>query len=357
MTRSRAPFVLQLVCGLAWAACDAPKDDARERAQQAQASAQPPSATVAAPVQAPPPSDPAAAQPEPDEAHFAGSEHTEAFLLAQLLNTAPRSIQPVGRTATVLRLRLEGPVDAAFKAPSPERPRGPSAEIAAYRLARCLGLHNVPPVISRALPAQRVEALLVPKAKERWPELRERFGVAEGGLVRGAAIYWVPELVDVGIDKEGGLQRIGVWLSAGGELPEAQRSLAASASTMLAFDYLIGNFDRWSGDNVAGNAAASFVYMRDNDLAFGARLPEDVDARLFSYVKRSERFSRSLHAALTRLTRASFEEELARDPGAASEALLTERQLQGVFERRAKILAHIDAQIAASSEASVLMFP
>ena len=302
---------------------------------------------------------PAAASASRDAAaslRFAGVGPTHDFLLEQLARAKPLSFKPVSTSGAVMRLRLAGPVDAAFKPATPARPLGPSAEVSAYRLARCLGLDSVPPAVSRELPAAAIRDGLDPESKQRWPELREHLGVTDDDMVRGAAIYWIPDLTDVGLERRAGLRRMSEWLHAGGELPNAARALAASVSTMMAFDYVIGNFDRWSGGNVQGNAAATLVYVRDHDLAFPARMNEKLHRRLWQDLLRAERFSARFYAALKRLTRGCFEQELARDPAGAAGELLSDRQFAGVFDRREALLSHIESLIALRGERHVLVF-
>jgi len=287
---------------------------------------------------------------------FAGGGPVQDFVLEQIVRAKPLSFKSVSSGGAVMRMRLAGPVDAAFKPVTSVRPLGPNAEVAAYRLARCLALDSVPPAASREVPAATIREALDPESKQSWQQLRERMGVADEDMVRGAAIYWIPELANVGLERRAGLRRMSEWLRAGGELPHASRTLAASVSTMMAFDYVIGNFDRWSGGNVQGNAAATLVYVRDHDLAFPARMNEKLHRRLWHDLQRAERFSARFYAALKQLTPACFERELARDPGAASGELLTKRQFAGVFDRREALLSHIESLIALRGESSVLVF-
>jgi hypothetical protein len=288
---------------------------------------------------------------------FAGTTLTQDFMLGELARAEPKSFKPVGSTSTVFRMRLSSTIDAAWKAASLDRPRGPTNEVAAYRLARCLGLDNVPPAISRAIPFARIHALLAPQAAPHWNEISGSLGAHEDSIVEGAAIYWIPELVDVGVDLRSGLRRASTWLAIDGVLPDAQRGLGASLSTMLGFDYLIGNRDRWSGHNVSGDPAATTVYIRDHDLAFPSQLTASAERQLFDDTRVAQRFSRSFYAGLQALTRARLQQEFAQDPVGAQRPLLNERQLQGVVERRQALLTYIDALIAQHGNAAVLVFP
>jgi hypothetical protein len=292
-----------------------------------------------------------------DRLRFAGHGPDQDFVLEQIVRARPLSFKPISPTGTVMRLRLASSFDAAFKPVTAVRPLGPAAEVSAYRISRCLGLDAVPPAISRAFVAADIRAALDPESRQTWRALRERLGARDdAATVRGVVIYWINDLTAIGLEKRGGLRLVGDWLHHGGAIPDASRSLAASASTMLAFDYVIGNFDRWSGGNVLGDARATRVYVRDHDLAFPARMTEKLHRRLWQDLQHTERFSRRFYAALQRLSPECIARELASDPASARGPLLSGRQLEGVFDRREALLSYIDSLIALHGEREVLVF-
>jgi hypothetical protein len=288
------------------------------------------------------------------ELRFAGTDVREDDLLRELAVTPPVGFKPVGSTSTVFRTRFGKTFEAAFKARTRNRPHGPASEVAAYRLGRCLHLDNVPPAVSRRVPISLLRDLLDPKRAASWPEIRERLLPESDDTVRVAAIYWIPVLADVGVDKQAGRRLVGQWLAADGQIPDGRRDLAASLSTMLAFDFLIGNFDRWSGDNVSGDATASFVYLRDHDQAFQLGLGEAVQRQMLSDVVRCERFSRRFYDSLRAFDRGCLERELAQDPEGF--ALLGERQIAEILDRREALLSHLEALIGQRGAEQVLVF-
>jgi hypothetical protein len=351
---------LLLACG--------PEGGAAPRSEQgrtARAAAQPETAARSGPPGQPepraeptqPPVHASAAGSNGRRLRFAGDGPDQDFVLEQIGRGRPLSFKPVGPTATVMRLRLAAPFDAAFKPVTKVRPLGPAAEVAAYRVSRCLGLDAVPPAITREFAAADIRAALDPESSQSWPALRQRLGVVDdAATVRGVAIYWINDLTTVGLEKRSGLRLVREWLHAGGVIPAASRSLAASISTMLAFDYLIGNFDRWSGGNVLGDARARRVYVRDHDLAFPVRMTEKLHRRLWQDLQHGERFSRNFYAALERLSRDCVERELGSDPAFARGPLLNRRQLAGVFDRREALISYIESLIALHGERNVLVF-
>jgi hypothetical protein len=317
---------------------------------------------LAAPAPAPQPALPSPAPPAASQSpvsppavpRFAGTGLEQDLILRQLAVGQPLSFKPVGSTSTVFRMRMAGPVDAAFKSVTIDRPLGPLAEVAAYRLGRCLKLDNVPPVVSRSLPIQVIRDGLEASERGAWAAIEPLLNVGPDGLVHGAAIYWVPDLSNVGLEERGDDRMALGWLRHRGVVPDARRALAGSVSTMLAFDYLVGNFDRWSGGNVRGDARGERVYIRDHDLAFPARMREQLHRRLWQTVIQVERFSRTFYAHLRALDRACFERELAADLGATEH--LSERQILGVLDRRHALLSHIEALITVRGRERVLVF-
>ncbi|MDH5672335.1 MAG: hypothetical protein OEZ06_09310 [Myxococcales bacterium] len=300
---------------------------------------------------------PGEASVEPQPPVFAGTDYAQDWLLSRLAVVGVQSFQAVGSTSTVFRAQLDSAIDGAFKSVTSERPLGPTAEVAAYRLARCLHLDNVPPAISRSIPVALIEARLHPDDVRDWSAIRARMDVDEAGSVRGAMIYWVTDLSEVGLDSLETRQRAESWLRRFGEVPPERRSFAASYSTMLAFDYLIGNFDRFSGGNARGNPERTRLYMRDHDLAFPARIEPGRHRALLDRVLRVERFSAHFYAQLAALRREDFERELRKDPAGREGRLLSEAQFDGVFDRREALLSHIEALMRERGKYAVLYFP
>lgn len=288
---------------------------------------------------------------------FVGMTMPQDAVLDILRQATPTAFRPVGSTSTVFKMTLDAPFAAAFKSATHKRPNGPAAEVAAYRLARCLGLSNVPPAISRRIPLAALRVAFQDQPGHTWDDVSARMLRDEFDNVRGVAIYWIPDMVDLGIDGRAGLTRWGGWLRQGQPLPTASRSVAAHISTMLVFDYLIGNFDRFSGGNARGDVAGEILYLRDHDVAFPGRLGKRVHRRVLERMLRAQRFSRSFYESLVELDRGCFVRELARDPAWDNGKLLDHRSIDGVFERRETAKTHVESLIQLHGEESVLVFP
>jgi hypothetical protein len=290
-------------------------------------------------------------------AMFPGTSLRPEQILSALSQSELRAFRPVGSTSTVFRAQLDAPFRAAFKTATQQRPLGAVAEVAAYRLARCLGLDNVPPAVLRRMPTSRLRQELDAEFAQQWPSIAPRLLVSRDGSVEGAAIYWIEGLR--GLDLVNPEWRASALraLRLSDPLSDPPPPLAAGLSSLQAFDYLIGNWDRWSGSNVKGDATGQILYARDQDAAFAGRLSENLQRRLREPVLASQRFSRRFVERLRTLTRSSYERELAADALFAERRRLDERSLAGVFDRRATLLSHVNTLIEQHGEDQVLAFP
>jgi hypothetical protein len=320
------------------------------------ATASPPAAQPARSEPAAVPQPAAAASPGALPEFFPGTSLPVAQILSVLGAAELQKFRPVGTTSTVFRSAIAAPFRAAFKLATRQNPYGPVAEVAAYRLARCLGLSNVPPAVLRTLDVNQLRAGLEAPFRERWPSIAERL-LIQHGSVEGAAIFWVEGMRDLdmaaGPPRETQLRA----LSQSEPLPERMPPLAAQLSNLLAFDYLIANWDRWSGANVKGDLSGRILYMRDHDVGFAAHVGELQQRRMLGNLLAAERFSRGFVARLRALTRSAYERELAEDAGFAGQQRLSAASLDGLFDRRITLLSHVQALIDQYGESRVLAFP
>ena len=152
-------------------------------------------------------------------------------------------------------------------------------------------------------------------------------------------------------DLEKNRQAWSALLALGADLEAASpplRAAAAEGSRLLTWDFLIANWDRWSGANTfrVGDDGP-FVWL-DNAAGFGNESPR-TRARRASKLDGVERFSRQLVTAL----RNTSDDQLRT---AMAPAGLPERALAELLERRLIILARVDALVAEHGEEAVLLF-
>ena len=275
------------------------------------------------------------------------------------------------------------------------------AEVAAYHLDRALGLHRVPPVVSRRLPWAPLHASA--PGDDRFAEVI----VAGDGNVRGCFSYWVPDhltsmrfgrgwerWVRVQTWPDGAVspfQRPRVYMemlaaqraAASGDVDAAVAELApveptttdlaanerndegtvlpaapsvpddaeraAELSDLVVFDYLTQNTDRWGGGNanVLTRGAGGRVVFLDNAAGF----PDTVSATtalMDARLRVVQRFRRRTIDALRALDVQALARRMASEPLAP---ILDARQLANLDERRNTILAHVAAMRARFGDA------
>jgi hypothetical protein len=287
---------------------------------------------------------------------FAGKPDAE--LLAPLRQGAIDRVK-IGSCCTSLNMRIDfdNGARAAFKPEQRNSGSRPRKEIAAYRIDRLLGLGAVPPSIGRRLSVADLSSRIKGSGAEEMSRLDTEM-ISRGGKVDGELTWWIPDLSKPKID--GVLidtaQGVGIWqrhLAAGAETQARHASLLGQISTVLLFDYLINNLDRWSGGNVLASSNGAVLYFMDNTMAF--RPQPRAHSKVRSYLRKCQKFSRALVARLRGLTVEDVREALARDVEPFPE-LLTEPEIEGVMARRDSALQYIDQLVARHGEDAVLVF-
>lgn len=293
------------------------------------------------------------AAPERAGAFLGGAESDDAWM--DRVRALPLvKLKPIGTTSVVFKATLGGDVDTAFRPRTRQSPRGWLAEVAAYRIARALGMDEVPPAFLRTIPIPQLRGRIDPDFRQGFPEFEAAFiGDGQGGAP-GVMVKWVPGMQDAGLDTTRGVTEWAGWLAHGSAIPDDKRDVARDLAELVFFDYLIGNIDRWSGGNVEADATGHRVVVRDHNLAFLAPMPTAQHDRALATMQRAERVSvRFLHG-LRALDEPTLRAKLAEEAESARYPLLDDAQIAGVMERRATILSRIGALIDAYGSADVL---
>lgn len=265
----------------------------------------------------------------------------------------PKSGKSIGHTSVVLKLELANGKKIAWK-PNAKKVRGRyKGEIAAFRLAKALGVDdNVLPVCARAFDVDAITAVLPPNGDAA--KLLASDGIVEDGKLYGAAISWFDGLSFWPLEKEPLRSESRAWLTVGKEVPAAKVDLARQTSSLIAFDFLTANWDRYSGENVGIDRSGSLVLYIDNDAAFMDGPPKAALAKNELDVKATDRFSRSFVARLRQLN----DEELARVFGEESPGrpLLSPTVFAAVSKRAKDLVAVVDGKIKEHGESETLYF-
>jgi hypothetical protein len=270
-----------------------------------------------------------------------------------------------GGSSISLRLDFVGGGRASFK-PEQTNPQSvPRKEVAAYRIDRLLGINAVAPAFGRAFSLDELYGALDKDGRQFLPRLREELISRKDPenpkrrIIAGEVQWWIPVIENARIRKHkiDDTDGIVTWkrlLRAGATVPPEEYELVRQISTMLLFDFVIDNTDRWSGSNARVSADGSKLYFMDNTLAFS----RDTNGHRKSqnYLERTQTFSRRLVERLRALTKEDVLAALEPDRG-PFEQLLTDEELEALFGRRDTALAYIDELIQEHGEDVVLVFP
>jgi hypothetical protein len=266
-----------------------------------------------------------------------------------------------GGTSLSLRVDFENGSKCAFKPEQTFPQSDPRREIAAYRIDRLLEIGHVPPAKPIAIPLADLIAALDPATRAQGIARLTEEAIARGGVLYGEASWWIPEIKYAKLGKnliderEGRLEWLG-YLQIGATIPDEVRPLIEQISSVLLFDLLIDNADRWSGNNTMSSLDGKILYFMDNTMSFSlARHGHEVPVAL---MKRVQVFSRSLVAKMRALTREVLFAALAPDEDSKLLGrLLAPDEIRTIINRRDNMMEHIDALIAEHGEDAVLAFP
>lgn len=304
-------------------------------------------APSAATIGAPAASSPTASAPASTPSADAGTTALSHFVASRA--------KLVGHTSLVLKLENEARGKAVFRAAFRQGGRRYRGEIAAYRLGLALGLGaRFAEAVPHGYGKEPLRALL--SAADR-ASFDEQALVDADGNVRGALVRWIDGLSMPEFERDPWVARWKGWLEGDAAPAPNELALAGEFSTLIVFDYLTGNFDRWSGGNLGALGEGDTMTLRyiDNDGAFLNPMPRAPLAASKRRLLATRRFSRSFVTALRALGEQSDWMPLFGREG--DQPLLDAAVAAGVRERAREALAHIDQRIASAGEVSTYAFP
>lgn len=297
--------------------------------------------------------------PAPSDTVFGVSDEV---LLAPLGATPLVRVKPNrGGTSLSLRADFESGARASFKPEQIHPQSNPRREIAAYRIDRLLGIGHVAPAKPIRLAYKELLDAADPQFKTYTTNRILEEVIARDGVVKGMVAWWIPELRDARIggfraDEPEGMRLWSSYLQVGATIPDDVRGLVEQLATLVVFDVVIDNSDRWSGGNVKTSPDGKTVYFMDNTLSF-SHFKQGHEANL-APLRRIQVFPRGLVAKLRALTLESVRQalDLGDDPAGLG-PLLNDAELRAVLSRRNYLLSRIDGLIAQFGEEQVLALP
>ncbi|QQR90608.1 MAG: hypothetical protein IPJ88_02365 [Myxococcales bacterium] len=288
---------------------------------------------------------------------FVDTELSPRDLLKQLEAHAHdvSSFKPVGTSSIVFRVELDNDLRAAFKPSTDTRRSSYQREVAAYRLAEYLGMANVPPATLVAYDRQTLSKKLDPDYRDIWKDLEDQLIWNDNDQVKGALIYWIDEMRPAEFEEVSGSTDWQQWLSLNANIDPEVQSLAQDLGSMLVFDYLIGNWDRFSGGNFKFNPSRTRLLLLDHNSAFGVPFKDKVHDRVLKRLKMTQTFSKTQIGLLKELDQKKLSALMQIEHN--KNLLLSDWQLRKVLDRRATILSYVDSLITLHGENKVFRFP
>ena len=284
-------------------------------------------------------------------------------LLAPLAATKVTGIKlNHGGTSLSLRVDFASGARAAFKPQQIHPQSDPRREIAAYRIDRMLGIGHVAPAKAATFDLADLIAAAPEDAREYTTQRLNDEAIVHGGKVSGEVQWWIPEIRDamIGphrIDEPLGMAEWVPYLQADNTTTAVPPELAdemAQLSTMIVFDVLIDNADRWTGNNTKCTGDQRTLYFMDNTLSF-SQFTFGHEANL-KPLHSISRFSRKLVTRLRMLTYASVERAV-ESPDDPLAPLLHPEEIHALLARRDHLLRYIDDLRAELGDAAVLAYP
>lgn len=260
-----------------------------------------------------------------------------------------------GGSSISLRIEFADGSRAAFKPQQSNPQTVPRKEAAAYQLSRLLGLNLVSPVVMRTLSRDEIFGKLDTTSPWARKRISRETRFDDSGQTLGSFSYWIPRVANTRLDTTANILRFTDWLGQDGEIPPEKAPLLAQLSSLLVFDLIQNNSDRFSGGNLLGAPDGKTLYYMDN--AFGFQTDRLGHTRCWFYLNRVQKFSRRLLGALETLDRGELRAALQRpDITGSPQPLLGDEEIAALWARRGRALDYIYEQIERYGRDRVLVF-
>jgi hypothetical protein len=280
------------------------------------------------------------------------------------LGSGPVKRVKINRGGTSLSLRLDFANGArcAFKPEQTHLQSNPRKEIAAFRVDRLLQIGHVQPAKAISVPVADLVAAADPDVRAMTAQKLAQEAIARDGELHGVCSWWIPEIKDARLGMVGLVDQaeaMDVWtqeLKVGVPIPEQHRVMAEQLSTLVVFDVVTDNFDRWSGSNTKASPDQRVLYFMDNAIAF-SKYTQGHEMNLAPF-RRIQKFSRGLIQRLRALDVESVTaalDDTGQDAGLGP--LLDAEQISAIIARRDYVIRYVDGLIAQYGEDAVLAFP
>jgi hypothetical protein len=255
-----------------------------------------------------------------------------------------------GGSSVSFRLEFADGSRAAFK-PEQIHPQSvPRKEVAAYRIARLLGLRSVPPATMRRFTKDELLKSLGDESEVQKKRVEAEAIFDEQGSTRGEMSFWIPDIAESFLD-DAAYQKLWFdWMKVGNAIPKEREHIMSQLSTLLLFDLLTNNADRFSGGNLKMSPDGQMLYYMDNTFGFQVEPRGHIKCR--QAIGKIQKFSRSFVSALRSLSGEQLATAVSHE-----ENILSPAEIEAVMARRSLALSYVDELAQKYGEKNVLVFP
>jgi hypothetical protein len=249
-----------------------------------------------------------------------------------------RRIKPMSSRSRSVRLYLVGGGSALFK-PMLVGDSSARLEVAFYRLATLLRVRTIPVSVMRPIYPDRFETALLQNGEDEARAFMDALERDDRGRVWGAMIEWLDGLTLLGTEDDKGRLDVRRLFE-----DEGYRNLWASLSDIVLLDYLLGNWDRFSGGNLFRMKDGHSLALIDHNEAF-YKLNGRQKEKLTESLGAVRCFSPELVSRLRDLTREEINSALKTTDWRGD--LLRKVEIGNILMRKDTLLKFIDSRIAA----------
>src|SRR4030095_1877355 len=128
----------------------------------------------------------------------------------------------------------------------------------------------------------------------------------------------IPVIADSHLDTLDNVLNWWRWMTVGEEIPPDRVGLMQQLSSLLLFDLITNNSDRFSGGNLMTSKDGRVLFFMDN--TFGFQVEPEGHVRCRTALMRCQKFSKKLVEAMRRMDLGALRAALQPEPGVLSDA-------------------------------------
>ena len=208
-------------------------------------------------------------------------------------------------------------------------------EVAYYILATLLNVKQTPVSTIRTFSAPKINTLLHKKYNTNAENFAKNSLLNSNHTITGAIIEWMDNIEPLNQNKTTDLTALSLLLK------NSTSKIAQNASKMIALDFLLGNWDRFSGGNLFRIKNSNTLALIDQNNSFSS-LSKKQKAKITSYLKLIKYIPVEFINAVNSLNASIISSAV--KPYNHPNALLTKKEILDVIDRKNKLVPILKKQ-------------